>query len=53
MVAAELCREKFGVHAVDLEDPSRPRTPKASADYLRQLAQANAFFPSNTPCTNA
>ena len=44
--------EKFGVHSVDFSDPSRPRTVKNSALYLKGLAESNAFIPSDTPCSN-
>ena len=30
-----ILREKFGLHSVDFDDPSRPRTPKASSQFLR------------------
>jgi hypothetical protein len=29
--------EKFGIHEVDFNDPTRPRTPKESAKVLRDL----------------
>ncbi|XP_059091138.1 cytosolic beta-glucosidase-like [Tigriopus californicus] len=44
--------EKFGVHSVDFTDPARPRTPKASAKYLSQLASRNGFTSSVGPCSN-
>jgi len=30
-------RERFGVHEVDFNDPSRPRTPKESAKVLTEI----------------
>ncbi|XP_033746871.1 LOW QUALITY PROTEIN: uncharacterized protein LOC117332095 [Pecten maximus] len=36
--------ERFGLHYVNFSDPARPRTPKASARYYRQLIQDNGFF---------
>ena len=45
-------REKFGLHSVDFNDPSRPRTPKESAKYMGKLAAANAFIESDGPCNN-
>ena len=35
--------EKFGMHHVDFNDPSRPRTPKASALYYAQIIKDNGF----------
>lgn len=35
--------EKFGLHSVDFNDPQRPRTPKASAKFFRQLVSDNGF----------
>ena len=35
--------ERFGVHFVDFTDPARPRTPKASATYLKQVFEDNGF----------
>ncbi|ELU13710.1 hypothetical protein CAPTEDRAFT_98427 [Capitella teleta] len=34
---------RFGLHHVDFEDPERPRTPKASAEFIRQLVADNGF----------
>ncbi|XP_072541141.1 lactase/phlorizin hydrolase [Salminus brasiliensis] len=35
--------QRFGLHFVNLEDPDRPRTPKASAYYLSQVIERNGF----------
>ncbi|XP_064642636.1 lactase/phlorizin hydrolase-like isoform X2 [Lineus longissimus] len=35
--------EKFGLHYVDFTDPTRPRTPKASAKFYTELIEANGF----------
>lgn len=40
--------EYFGLHAVDMTDPERPRTPKASASFYRELILRNGF-PELTP----
>lgn len=40
--------EYFGLHAVDMMDPERPRTPKASASFYRELILKNGF-PEVTP----
>lgn len=42
--------EKFGLHSVDMSDPSRPRTAKASSRYIAQLAAANGFEDTGSPC---
>jgi len=42
--------EKFGLHSVDMNDPNRPRTVKASAKYIAKLATQNGFVKSDTPC---
>ncbi|XP_021358662.1 lactase-phlorizin hydrolase-like, partial [Mizuhopecten yessoensis] len=36
--------ERFGLHYVDFTDPARPRTPKVSARYYRQLIEENGFL---------
>ena len=40
------CREKFGLHSVDFNDPERPRTPKASSKYLKEIITNNGFIQS-------
>ena len=40
---------KFGVHYVDFTDPERPRTPKASAAYLKEIISNNGFV-ENPAC---
>lgn len=40
--------QKFGTHSVDFNDPERPRTPKASAVFLHQLAADNGFVETGT-----
>jgi beta-glucosidase len=35
--------ERFGIYSVNFTDPARPRTPKASAAYLKQLFLDNGF----------
>jgi len=35
--------ERFGLHHVDFDDPSRPRTAKASAKFYSDLVRNNAF----------
>jgi beta-glucosidase/6-phospho-beta-glucosidase/beta-galactosidase len=35
--------EKFGLHNVDFDDPARPRTPKASSRFIKELATNNGF----------
>ena len=37
-------REKFGLHSVDFDDPSRPRTPKASSQFLKEIVTNNGFI---------
>ena len=37
------CREKFGLHSVDFNDPTRQRTPKASSKYVRDIFINNGF----------
>ena len=39
-------REKFGLHSVDFNDPERPRTPKASSKYLKEIITNNGFIES-------
>ncbi|CAG0896857.1 unnamed protein product, partial [Darwinula stevensoni] len=39
--------EKFGLHFVDFDDPQRPRTPKASSRFFRQLIRDNGFIEEN------
>jgi len=36
--------EKFGLHSVDFDDPSRPRTPKASSQFLKEIVTNNGFI---------
>ena len=36
-------RERFGLHYVDFNDPERPRTPKASSKFIKNLAKNNGF----------
>ena len=36
-------REKFGIHNVDLNDPTRRRTPKGTASFLKKIYQDNGF----------
>ena len=36
--------ERFGLHRVDFDDPTRPRTPKASAKFYAELVRNNGFF---------
>jgi len=36
--------ERFGLHHVDFNDPTRPRTPKASAKFYAELVRNNGFF---------
>jgi len=36
--------EKFGIHNVDFNDASRPRTPKRTVGYISQLAADNGFI---------
>lgn len=35
--------EPFGLYHVNVSDPARPRTPKASADYYRSVIEDNGF----------
>ena len=37
------CREKFGLHSVDFNDPTRQRTPKASSKFVRDIFVNNGF----------
>uniref|UniRef100_A0A8W8K6B5 beta-glucosidase n=1 Tax=Magallana gigas TaxID=29159 RepID=A0A8W8K6B5_MAGGI len=50
--------ERFGLHYVNFSDPSRPRTPKASARYFTKLITDNGFVKEgpavpSTPGTSA
>ena len=36
--------EHFGLHYVNFSDPSRPRTPKASAAFYRSVIESNGFL---------
>lgn len=40
------CSERFGFYYVNITDPARPRTPKLSAEYYRELV-ANRELPSD------
>ena len=35
--------EKFGVHSVNFKDPSRPRTPKKSAGWFKNVIKNNGI----------
>lgn len=39
--------EKFGLYAVDMADPNRRRTPKASARFYRDLIKDNGYIPGS------
>ncbi|VDI50812.1 lactase-phlorizin hydrolase, partial [Mytilus galloprovincialis] len=39
--------ERFGLHFVNFSDPSRPRVPKASARFFRDLIINNGFYPEH------
>ena len=39
--------ERFGLHYVNFSDPARPRTPKASARWYKQVIKDNGFLVSN------
>lgn len=41
--------EKFGLHYVDFNNPDRPRTPKASANWYSQMIKDNAFIEPTEP----
>ena len=43
-ILVPIYREKFGLHRVDFDDPSRKRTPKASAKYFKDLVSNNGFI---------
>ena len=36
--------QRFGLHRVDFNDPSRPRTAKASAKFYADLVRNNGFL---------
>jgi len=36
--------QKFGLHSVDFDDPSRPRKPKASSKFLHKIITNNGFI---------
>ena len=36
-------RVRFGIHHVDFNDPSRPRTPKRSAEVYKEIIRNNGF----------
>ena len=38
-------RVRFGIHHVDFDDPSRPRTPKLSAEVFKDIVKNNGFPP--------
>jgi len=42
--------EKFGLHAVDMDDPERPRSVKNSAKYYARIATENGFVEDDLPC---
>ena len=55
--------ERFGLHYVNFTDPKRPRIPKASARFFRDLMKDNGFYPEDkeetpvkikslSPCTS-
>ena len=35
--------ERFGLHYVDFEDPSRPREPRKSAEIYKKIVEQNGF----------
>ena len=37
-------RERFGLHYVDFDDPNRPRIPKESSKYFKQIVENNGFI---------
>ncbi|CAG0901510.1 unnamed protein product [Darwinula stevensoni] len=39
--------QKFGLHFVDFSDPERPRTPKKSSRFYRQIIRDNGFVEEN------
>ncbi|XP_063417586.1 lactase-like protein [Mytilus trossulus] len=39
--------ERFGLHFVNFSDPSRPRVPKASARFFRDLIINHGFYPEH------
>jgi len=38
------CREKFGLHYVDMGNDERPRTPKASSEFYKKIVSDNGFL---------
>lgn len=42
---AEGYTQRFGVHYVNFSDPARPRIPKLSQGFLKQLFVDNGFPP--------
>lgn len=38
--------ERFGLYYVNFTDPERPRIPKASSRFFRQLIETNGFLPN-------
>ena len=46
--------QRFGLHYVNFTDPERPRTPKASAKFYRDLILNNGFVdPANVPAVES
>ena len=42
--------EKFGLHYVDFDDPDKPRIPKASAKWYKQVRRIAKCLKSPTLC---